>query len=131
MNRHLRTTLPSVKTEKTSPPLTNPLKVKENHDKHAKNLRRIKEGQSVRIREGKSWSIKGKVTGRAEQPRSYVVKTENNSTVRGDRRDLLSTPEQFKLSSLPDYEIELPSEATPQIVQPAPRLSRTTLCTCK
>ena len=121
MNRHLRTTLPSVKTEKTSPPLTNPLKVKESHDKHVKNLQPIKEGQFVRIREGKSWSIKGKVTERADQPRSYVVKTENNSTVRRNRRDLLSTPEQFKLSSsLPDYEIELPSEATPQVLQPAP-----------
>ena len=60
------------------------------------------------------------MTGRADQPRSYVVKTENNSTVRANRRDLLSTPEQFKLSSLPDYEIELPSEATTQVVQPAP-----------
>jgi hypothetical protein len=74
MNRHLRTPLPSIKTEKTSPNLRGSQKVKEYHDQHAKNLRPLKEGQSVRVRDGKSWHVKGKVMERVEQPRSYAVK---------------------------------------------------------
>jgi hypothetical protein len=42
MNRHLRTPLPSKKTEKTSPNLRGSQKVKEYHDQHAKNLRPLK-----------------------------------------------------------------------------------------
>ncbi|CAB4039758.1 endogenous retrovirus group K member 6 Pol -like, partial [Paramuricea clavata] len=64
MNRHLRTPLPSVKTEKISPTLLGSQKVKECHVQHSKNLRPRKEGQSVRIRDGKTWHVKGKVMER-------------------------------------------------------------------
>ena len=50
-----------------------------------------------RVRNGESWSVKGKVVGKARQPRSYVVKTETGSTIRRNRRDLLTTPEKFEL----------------------------------
>ena len=116
MNRHLRTPLPCLKTEKESPPLTRSSKVKEYHDKHSKMLEPLKDGQTVRVREGKSWSVKGQVKEKAEQPRSYIVKTEKGSTIRRNRRDILKTAEQFKPNSLPEYEIELPT-TQPQSTQ--------------
>ncbi|CAB3995096.1 Transposon Ty3-G Gag-Pol poly [Paramuricea clavata] len=73
MNHHLQTPLPSIKTEKTSPTLLGSQKVKEYHDQHAKNLRPLKEGQSVRIRDGKSWHVKGKVMERVESSQGLML----------------------------------------------------------
>ena len=117
MNRHLRTPLPYLKTEKESPPLPRSSKVKEHHDKHSKMLEPLKDGQTIRVREGKSWSVKGQVKEKAKQPRSYIVKTEKGSTIRRNRRDILKTAEQFEPNSLPEYEIELPT-TQPQSAQP-------------
>ena len=109
MNRHLRTPLPSIRTEKVSPTVPQSTKVKRYYNMHAKNLPSLNDGQSVRVRNGESWSVKGKVVGKARQPRSYVVKTETGSTIRRNRRDLLITPEKFELREIPDYESELPT----------------------
>ena len=105
MNRHLRTPLPSIRTEKVSPTVPQSTKVKQYYNMHAKNLLYLNDGQSVRVRNGESWSVKGKVVGKARQPRSYVVKT----TIRRNRRDLLITPEKFELREIPYYESELPT----------------------
>ena len=45
----------------------------------------------------------------SRQPGLYVVKTEIGSTIRRNRRDLLTTPEKFELREIPDYEGELPT----------------------
>ena len=89
-------------------------KVKEYHDKHAKDLRPLKEGQSVRLRDGKTWHLKGKVMERAEHPRSYAVKTEKGTIIRRNRRDLLDTPERFDLCDATEEEIEVPPSTETQ-----------------
>ena len=108
-NRHLRTPLPSIRTEKVSPTVPQSTKVKRYYNMHAKNLPSLNDRQSVRVRNGELWSVKGKVVGKARQPRSYVVKTETGSTIRRNRRDSLITPEKFELREIPDYKSELPT----------------------
>ena len=100
-------TLPSIKTEKVSPTVPQSTKVKRYYNMHARNLPSLIDGQSVRAGNGESWWVKGKVVGKARQPRSYVVKTETGSTIRRNRRDLLTTPKKFELREIPDYESEL------------------------
>ena len=63
----------------------------------------------MRVRGDKSWSMKGKVIGKAHQPISYIVKTEKGWTIRRNRRDLLATTEKFDVQDTCDYEMEIPT----------------------
>ena len=65
MNRHLRTPLPSIRTEKVSPILSESVNVKQYYDMHSKNLPSLNKGQSVRIKNGNSWPVKGKIVEKA------------------------------------------------------------------
>ena len=90
MNRHLRTPLHQLGLRKSHPTVPQSTKVIRYYNMHAKNLLYLIEGQSVQV-------VGTKVVGKARQPRSYVVKTETGSTIRRNRRDLLTTPEKFEL----------------------------------
>mgnify|MGYP002803598375 CR=1 FL=1 len=85
--------------------------MKKYHDIHAKNLPSLDKGQHVRVRDGKTWPLKGKVMEKAQQPRSYIVKTEKGSFIRRNRKGLLASPEMFEPQEMSDIESEIPTSS--------------------
>lgn len=62
------------------------------YDRHTRRLPLLRKGEAVRIRHGGSWQ-KAVVLEEHPAPRSFVVKTEEGSTLRRNRRDLIKTAE--------------------------------------
>ena len=66
------------------------------YNQGAKSLPSLSAHDTVRIQNGTSWATKGKVIEPLEYPpRSYTVETESGHRLRRNRRDLLSTKEEF------------------------------------
>lgn len=63
------------------------------YDRGAKNLPRIQEGDTLRVRDQKQW-IPAEFVSRAKQPRSYNVQVSSGRVLRRNRRDLLVTSEK-------------------------------------
>ena len=59
------------------------------NSKLKRNLPELNVDQKVRLHDGKSWSKRGDISGKATQPRSYFVRTENGNTLRRNRKHLL------------------------------------------
>ena len=100
MSRKLRTTLPSIPAN-LQPSINSLPKVKEaeriykqkqaihyNHRHRARDLPPLSEHESVWIKDRKEY---GEIIKTAETPRSYMVKTPSNKSVRRNRRHLVST----------------------------------------
>lgn len=68
-------------------------KYKEVFDRNAKDLPPLKPGDVVRVRQLDSELTRGVVTSVHQSPRSYIVETERGSTLRRNRRHLISTKE--------------------------------------
>ena len=62
------------------------------HDKNAKPLKELDVGDTVRLRREKEW-IPAKVVEKDKHPRSYHVTTEQGTTYRRNRRDIVKTIE--------------------------------------
>lgn len=101
MGRRLRTSIP-VTEDMLKPQLYDPEEVlpklkerqrkqKLQHDRTAKELPPLKEGEVVRVKEGSKWKP-ARVTQVLPSPRSYKVETENGE-YRRNRRHLLKTGE--------------------------------------
>ena len=102
-NRSPRTLLPSITDKCPSPSKpskrSNPPTVASgNSQSSGKELPELRPGDKVRLRDGKTWSRKGRVVRKADQPRSYLVKS-NGNILRRNRRHLLKTTERFDSDS--------------------------------
>ena len=62
------------------------------YDRNAKQLPSIKEGETARIRKGKTWEP-AIVTAQHTAPRSYIVTTPDGTAYRRNRHHLLPTVE--------------------------------------
>ena len=94
MKRTLRTNLPSMhKPEVESARLRlNPVEPKRSTLRY---LPELEIGDTVRIYGDKSWSRTGLVSKIHENPRSYIIKTDNGSKIRRNRKDLLKVQNQL------------------------------------
>lgn len=52
-------------------------------------------GDSVRIHNGTHWTRTGKVIDCTQEPRLYLLRTDKNTVIRRNRRQLLKTAETF------------------------------------
>ena len=87
------------------------------HDKTAKELPPLKEGDVVRVKEGSKWKP-ARVTQILPSPRSYKVETENGE-YRRNCRHLLKTGESQTQGVTPDDDLmETGSEPTPVVATP-------------
>jgi hypothetical protein len=84
---------------------------KKMHDSKAKDLPPLPTGATVRIYNGKMSPTKAQVVATSSSPRSYIVKTEEGTQLRRNRRDLLFTKEEFEPLS--------EEEDEPHITQPS------------
>ena len=127
MGRKLRTRLPSVRILRESIDCTQNGSVTvdgkrpsgsqlASYNKGTRSLKPLVTGQTVRVRNKgfkSGWSDKGQVVqSEGPGPRSYIVRTERGATLRRNRSDLLSTPEEFRIN-VPDCELPVniePSE---------------------
>ena len=107
MQRNPKTLLPSAKPYCVKAPNYSSAY----YNQGAKSLPSLSAHDTVRIQNGTSWATKGKVIEPLEYPpRSYTVETESGHRLRRNRRDLLSTKEEFTPS--PDIGIAQPSTNT-------------------
>ena len=102
--RRTRTLLPTARS-KLNPSLIDPGVVtshrsdqrsaaKQEHDRQARDLTPLKIGDPVRMRKDKSWvPVKTVKLPTQQDPRSYVVESEEGTQYRRNRRDLLKTLE--------------------------------------
>jgi hypothetical protein len=90
------------------------------YDKNAKPLKELQQGEHIRIKQQKLWKPAIVVTRPQEdQPRSYIVHTNDGGSYRRNRRDLLKTGETDIYRPV-DYEqirVEEPIEPLDEIVQ--------------
>lgn len=138
MGRRLRTSIPVLKKmlkpqghdpEDVLPKLKErQRKQKLKHDKSTKELPQLKEGEIVRVREGKKWKP-GRITQVLPLPRSYKVETENGE-YRRNRKHLLKTgetqPPEVRLDDYPEMEEQTPVVTTPELPVSQPALTSTT-----
>ena len=127
MGRRLRTLIP-VTEDMLKPQLYGPEEVlpklkerqrkqKLQHDKTAKELPPLKEGEVVRVKEGSKWKP-ARVTQVLPSPRTFKVETENGEYGR-NRRHLLKTGEsQTQGVTTDDDLMETRSEPTPVAATP-------------
>ena len=88
-NRPIRSTLPSMNNnyQTINKKLSRNMKI----TKHCRDLPELSLNDKVRLHDGKSWSIKGKVVDVSTKPRSYIILTENGSKLRRNRKQILRT----------------------------------------
>jgi hypothetical protein len=113
-NRVLKTKLPTLPTclqssdAKTRKDLEHrQQRQKVYYDRGTRDLAPLVQGTVVRVRHNNKW-LRGIVESQHSAPRSYVVRMENGSALRRNRRDLISTSEPPP-SCLTDYDDDVPS----------------------
>ena len=92
MNRNLRTLIPKfsdVNVDQQNIPKFNNF-----HNQHARTLPPLDVGNTVRFRD-KRWNRLGIVTDVHNSPRSYIIRTDKNNSIRRNRRDLLPSKSRF------------------------------------
>jgi hypothetical protein len=125
MSRVLRTKLP-VSSEVLRPMVVEgrqPLQARQNRQKHyydrsTKSLPPLNPGDVVRVQHNNEW-IRGVVNSKHHTPRSYNVVTENASTLRRNRRDIIRTMEDPPTTSHPPADEYPVSTARPPSDQSA------------
>ena len=85
--RTIRTIMPNIKHSLAMK------KQPENNDKN-KELPKLQPYDKVRIKYQNNWKRKGTVLRKLDQPRSYVVKTDEGQIIKRNRRHLLKTREK-------------------------------------
>lgn len=129
LGRHLRTTLPTLPNTVTQKGSTNMDIVREkdaaykskyteyyNARHGVKPLSPLKTGDPVLVKTDhqKSWKQSGKVTGKAETPRSYVIEGQNGGLMRRNRRHLMPAAgiqlPQATQATIPNPIIPTPSQ---------------------
>ena len=60
-------------------------------NKKLKDLSVLRLNDKVRLHDGKSWSIKGKIIDVSNKPRSYIVLTEDGSKLHRNKKHILYT----------------------------------------
>lgn len=71
--------------------------IKNQYDKHARDLPALNISQTVRFHQGKNWDHLGQVMQTHKTPLSYILRTDKDTTIRRNRRDLLPSKSEFKL----------------------------------
>nr|XP_050051230.2 uncharacterized protein K02A2.6-like [Dermacentor andersoni] len=103
--RRLRSNLPDFGRVSRTP-------VRKHHQaKAGKPLPILRRGTKVRLQDATAWSPKAKVVGETA-PRSYLVRTQDHRVLRGNRRRLLRTGEQYSGESDDDCEEIPPCESS-------------------
>ena len=86
----LRISLPLIKPlVKTSKPTTLSKTATTHYNGNTQNLPALHPGDHVRLRDGKTWSRKGKVVEPDQNPRSYHIRTDADNVLRRNRRHLI------------------------------------------
>ena len=93
-NRNIRTLVPTLATDNNQVQKVSSPKPPKQTTK-GKPLKELNPGDPVRFHDGSSWSRRAKVISRTSEPRSYLVLTDKNTTIRRNRRHLLKTSENF------------------------------------
>ena len=97
------------------------------HDRTARELSPLRTGDSVRIHNGKMWSLEGRVRD-CVAPRSYVVETSAGSEYRRNRRDLLKTKthenyREYNDSGRDENKLENSASENPIEIHSSPEIS--------
>lgn len=128
MSRMLKSKLPTVESLLKPQVVDSPQqklqqrsdKQKMYYDRNAKQLPSIKEGETARIRKGKTWEP-AIVTAQHSAPRSYIVATPDGTTYRRNRHHLLPTVESPPLIAGPAIDGPgVPVVAEPPVAVPPP-----------
>ena len=101
MSRRLRSTLPmthSLLTPTINEDVTERLKDRQEkqqvyYNRGARPLPPLSEGDTVQYKTGKSWRPAVVISRCLEAPRSYLIKNDNNRSIRRNRRHLKKTPQ--------------------------------------
>ncbi|CAL9705072.1 unnamed protein product [Knipowitschia caucasica] len=126
--RHIRTTLPMLENKMNSVPIDKQAILRKDqqskssykffHDRHhsARPLAELFPGQDVKVKlDGeKTWKSSGKVLGKSDEPRSYLVQMDNGTISRRNRGHIQLVPDS--ISSLPPQ--ELPHASSPKQTSP-------------
>ena len=131
MSRRLRSTIPTTKSQLQPRIIDETLansKIKSKQisqkyyfDSCSKELPTVYQGEKVRVRQGDKWNP-AVITGLAETPRSFYVKTPNRNSYRRNRKHILNTEEeQSDLAEFDDFDVKVENhEDRPMpVVQPA------------
>lgn len=98
MNRNLRTLLPTFNVDHQQQNVIPKLNsTQERYNKHAHDLPPLGIGQTVRFRENNKWDRLGQVSKAHQNPRSYVINTDKNTTIRRNRRDIIPSKSEFSI----------------------------------
>lgn len=89
MNRELRTCIPKMISSHDN-------YIKEHYDKNARDLPPLHINDTVRFQENNRWGRVGKIVDIDNSPRSYIIHTDKDTTIRRNRRHLI--PSSSKLS---------------------------------
>lgn len=124
MGRRTRTQLP-VREEALNPSYNSAqvksslkqrqIKQKKYYDRNTKSLQHLNPGDQIRVRQENTWQP-GVVVDKAQEPRSYNIRTERGQCLRRNRRDLLKTSEK-KETIKEDVEPEVFYECPENVVQ--------------
>ena len=91
-NRTIRTLVPTIITKSTQQNcVSKPFK----QQNKGKPLETLAPGDAIRFHDGTTWSRRAKVIEKTQEPRSYLIRTDKNTTIRRNRRHLLKTNEHF------------------------------------
>ena len=71
------------------------ISVKQRYDQAARDLKPLKVNDTVRFREGKTWSRHGKIISLHNTPRSYNILSDKSRNIRRNRRHLLPSNDEF------------------------------------
>ena len=88
-NRQMRNNLPSMPRRKDIILPTRDFSMYQNK----RELKPLEEGDKVRIHDRLGWTKKATVERKCEEPRSYIVRTEEGTNLRRNRRHLLRRPD--------------------------------------
>lgn len=130
--RHIRTTLPMLENKLQSEPvnkqsiLQKDMQTKSSykffHDRHysAQPLPELLPGQDVKVKlDGeKTWKTSAKVLSKCEEPRSYLVKMDNGTVSRRNRRHLQLVPDPTEPQEPPQGGSPVKPPSSPLIVIP-------------
>ena len=99
-NRPIRTFLPTLNRNRK---IINNKHHQNNYtdQSNKKSLPPLKENDIVRLYDGTNWTIKGKIIKQLkDQPRSYLVKTQNGKIIKRNRKDVLLSKKENESNNL-------------------------------
>ena len=93
LNAHLD--VENRKEETRTVPKRNPMYTQKHANEHTRDLSTLEVGDNVRMRQNNAWPVKGTVSYKHPNPRSYVLTTTDGRQFRRNRQHLLKTGEKW------------------------------------